>query len=69
MSFKEWLYENLTTDDEIPTIDPDECDLDDFDRDYVLNATELDDSHIQELYIQYKRYCEACGQDPVNDFE
>ena len=68
--FKEWLWDDLTTDDdENPSIDPEEVDYDEFDRQFILDATEIDESQLEALENKYRAYCRDAGYEPVMDLD
>lgn len=68
MSFKEWLWKELT-DEEEGSIDTDYVDYDEFDQQYLLDYTKYDEQHIEEFKKQYENYCSDRGTKPVWDFE
>ncbi len=66
MSFREWLYNRLVTDE---YIDEEEWDEEDITYDNLLERTDLESYEIDSYKDDFREYCADIQAEPVMDVE
>lgn len=66
MSFKEWLYDQLVNEE---VIYEDDVDKDEFTKDFILSATDLEESDINNYEAQFIEHCDGMAVEPELDLD
>lgn len=66
MSYKEWLYAELENEG---VINPLEVDVDELDKDYLLQTTDVEEDDLDNYAAQFEEHCANRGETPIWDLD